>query len=82
MSAEVLNYVKLHISRIPKAIKAKKPQFNTLKTIDNSLLYTVYKKVPIDDIQILINNKANTEQFPIIGYKHHTKGGIAWNKDR
>ena len=34
------------------------------------------------DIQILINNKANTEQFPIIGYKHHTKGGIAWNKDR
>ena len=60
MSDEVLNYVKLHISRIPKAIKAKKPQFNTLKTIDNSLLYTVYKKVPIDDIQILISNTDRT----------------------
>ena len=60
MSAEVLNYVKLHISRIPKALKAEKPQFNTLKTIDNSLLYTVYKKIPIKDIQILISNTDRT----------------------
>ncbi len=34
------------------------------------------------DIQILINNKANKEQFPIIGYKHHTRDAITWNKDR
>lgn len=34
------------------------------------------------DIQVLLNNKANQEQFPIIGYKHHTKGGLAWTKDR
>ena len=34
------------------------------------------------DIQILINNKANQNQFPIIGYKHHTKGSISWTKDR
>ena len=34
------------------------------------------------DIQVLLNNKANTEQFPIIGYKHHTKEFLAWTKDR
>ena len=34
------------------------------------------------DIQLLINNKANQGQFPIIGYKHHTKDAIIWNKDR
>ena len=34
------------------------------------------------DIQLLINNKANQEQFPISGYKHHTKDSIRWNKDR
>lgn len=60
MSDEVLNYVKLHIARIPKAIKAEKPQFNTLKTVDNSSLYTVYKKIPIKDIQILISNTDRT----------------------
>lgn len=60
MSDEVLDYVKLHLSRIPKAIKAEKPQFNTLKTVDNSLLYTVYKKIPIKDIQILISNTDRT----------------------
>ncbi len=34
------------------------------------------------DIQLLLNNKANADQFPIIGYKHHTKGNISWTKDR
>ena len=34
------------------------------------------------DVQLLINNKANGDQFPIIGYKHHTKDSIRWNKDR
>ena len=34
------------------------------------------------DIQILINNKANAEQFPIIGYKHHTRESLTWTKDR
>ena len=34
------------------------------------------------DIQILIENDTNTSQFPIIGYKHHTKEAIAWTKDR
>ena len=34
------------------------------------------------DIQLLINNKGNQGQFPIIGYKHHKKSAIVWNKDR
>ena len=34
------------------------------------------------DVQLLINNKANGDQFPIIVYKHHTKDYIRWNKDR
>ena len=34
------------------------------------------------DIQLLINNKSNKEQFPIIGYKHHTKSTFSWTKDR
>ena len=34
------------------------------------------------DIQIMIKNEANTAQFPIIGYKHHTKTAISWTRDR
>lgn len=34
------------------------------------------------DIQILVSNQDNSEQFPIIGYKHHTSEGINWTKDR
>ena len=34
------------------------------------------------DIQILVSNKDNSKQFPIIGYKHHTSEGINWTKDR
>ncbi len=34
------------------------------------------------DIQFLIDNKENTAQFPIMGYKHHTNPDISWTKDR
>ncbi len=34
------------------------------------------------DIQILIANSANEAQFPIIGYRHHTRTEIFWTKDR
>ncbi len=34
------------------------------------------------DFQILIENDKNTNQFPIIGYKHHKKENITWTKDR
>ena len=60
MSDEVLNYVKLHIARIQKAVKAEKPQFTTVKTLDNSSSYTLYKKIPIKDIQILISDTDRT----------------------
>ena len=37
------------------------------------------------DIQFFISKTGETEenkQFPIMGYKHHTKDGITWTKDR
>ena len=34
------------------------------------------------DIQALITNPANPDQFPIIGYKHKTKGAYTWTRDR
>jgi len=34
------------------------------------------------DIQLLVENDANTNQFPIIGYKQHTKTDFVWTKDR
>lgn len=34
------------------------------------------------DIQIFITNEKNEAQFPIIGYRHHTKETITWTKDR
>lgn len=34
------------------------------------------------DIQIFLTNEKNTTQFPAIGYKHHTKAGLTWTKDR
>lgn len=34
------------------------------------------------DIQLFIKNNANSNQFPIIGYKHHAKTSFTWTKDR
>ena len=34
------------------------------------------------DIQVLIENDTNANQFPIIGYKHHTSKALVWTKDR
>ena len=34
------------------------------------------------DIQFIISNDSDTEHFPIMGYKHHTKSAISWTKDR
>ena len=34
------------------------------------------------DIQILIDNDNNKEQYPILGYKHRAKDSITWTKDR
>lgn len=34
------------------------------------------------DIQIFLTNEKNKDQFPAIGYKHHTKPTLTWTKDR
>lgn len=34
------------------------------------------------DVQIFVENDGNEAQFPIIGYKHHTKKDLVWTKDR
>ena len=34
------------------------------------------------DIQIIVRNDANQAQFPIIGYKQHTREAFNWTKDR
>ena len=34
------------------------------------------------DIQVIVVNESNTNQFPIIGYKHHAKTAFVWTKDR
>jgi len=34
------------------------------------------------DIEALIKNDSNKDQFPIIGYKHKTKGTYSWTRDR
>lgn len=34
------------------------------------------------DFQIIIEKKSDSNQFPIIGYKHYTKSSLTWTKDR
>ncbi len=34
------------------------------------------------DIQIFINKKSESSEFPIIGYRHHAKDEFSWTKNR
>jgi hypothetical protein len=34
------------------------------------------------DFQILIQKNSDSKQFPIIGYKQHSRASITWTKDR
>lgn len=34
------------------------------------------------DIQVLMDSDTDKEQFPILGYKHHTKEAINWTRNR
>ena len=34
------------------------------------------------DFQFMIDNSENQDQFPIIGYKQHSRDNINWTKDR
>ena len=60
MSNEVVDYIKINLSRIQKAIKAEKPQFDVSKSFDNAENYKIYKRIPVEDIEILISNTDRT----------------------
>jgi hypothetical protein len=32
------------------------------------------------DIQVMVNNEAKKDEFPIVGYKHHSKQNMSWTK--
>jgi len=34
------------------------------------------------DIQVFVQKSKETNEFPIIGYKHHTRDSFSWTKDR
>lgn len=34
------------------------------------------------DIQVFVQKSQETKEFPIIGYKHHSKKDFSWTKDR
>lgn len=34
------------------------------------------------DFQVFITKDSESEEFPIIGYRHHSKDSITWTKDR
>ncbi len=56
---------------------------NAAKNLANSALeeFTEEEK-GFYDIQVIIESDTNTTQFPIIGYKHHSKAAYTWTKDR
>jgi len=60
MPDTVLEYVGLNINRISSSIKAKKPNYNSAKSFDNSALYKVYKKIPVESIDILVSDTDRT----------------------
>lgn len=56
---------------------------DTAKDISNQILgeFTDQEKAYYD-FQIFLNKTNDDAQFPIIGYKHHTKAENKWTKDR
>jgi hypothetical protein len=49
---------------------------------NNTLEYLTEKEKGYYDIQVMIKHATNQQEFPIIGYKHHTKVDFSWTKDR
>ena len=58
----------------------------TLETAKNlgvkSLEYFSDEEKAYYDIQIMVESEEENSQYPIIGYKHHTKAAISWTRDR
>lgn len=49
---------------------------------NKTLEYFSDKEKAYYDIQLIIQSKKETNQFPIIGYKHHNREAISWTYDR
>ena len=55
----------------------------TAKELGNKSLETFTdEEKAFYDYQIIIQKSSDSNQFPIIGYKQHTKQAITWTKDR
>ena len=63
MLDEVLNYIGLDVSKQNKKLACKKSEFSVAKSYDNSMLYKVYKMLPIKDIDILIGMSDRTTEI-------------------
>lgn len=55
---------------------------NAKKTAQKALDTLSNKQKEQYDVQIFIAKKEESNEFPIIGYKHHKKTAITWTKDR
>ncbi len=60
MLNEVLDYIGLDLNKKNKCLECSKSEFNITKSYDNSMLYKVYKMLPIKDIDILIGMSDRT----------------------
>ena len=60
MSKTILEYIGLDTKMVPEELKCEKPKYDAAKTLDNSALYKIYKKIPIESIDILISDTDRT----------------------
>lgn len=60
MSKAILEYVGLDTEKIPDELKTEKPKYDAAKTLDNSALYKIYKRIPVKDIEILVSDTDRT----------------------
>lgn len=63
MSNEILEYIGLDLNKEYENLKFTKPEFNIAKSYDNSMLYKVYKVIPIKDIEILVSYTDRTTEI-------------------
>ncbi len=82
-----------NITEVDTFIKGK--ILNVIVTINDAVSLEDAKNIPntvveqlngdqkdFYDIQVIINKENESSQFPIIGYKHHSKDNFSFNKDR
>ena len=63
MLDEILDYTKIKLDQSNDKLDCKKSEFNITKSFDNSILYRVYKYLPIKDIDILIGMSDRTTEI-------------------